>query len=422
MNLNDILSNISTRLNISRLNRMQQAITTDESPEVTLIAPTGSGKTIAFAIYMLRHINDTTPGIKALVIAPTRELTLQITGVLKAAAAPLKVTPLYGGHSMEDEKNSLKQAPDIVIATPGRLTDHINRKQIDLDTITVLVIDEYDKCLDLGFEPQIKKITARLNHITNTIFTSATPITPQKKHSQAELLSVVRVQSPTRDKADTLIDLIRSIPEKKIIIFVNHRESAERLHSIVKKAGDTTGLYHGGLDQHDREIAVELLKNGTTPILIATDLAARGLDIEGVDAVVHYHLPTSAEAWTHRNGRTARNGASGTAYVITSDADDIPPYIKIQRDYAPHLNLPPKTSETSTLYFSAGKKEKISRGDIVGFLLAHSELSSSEITGICVADHHALAAVPSAKIKSILNAVSPFKLKNKKVKVSIIRP
>lgn len=440
MKLSDILSNISSRLGISSLKPMQQALADEKARRVLLVAPTGSGKTLSFAIYMLRRLSGASGTTRGLIIAPSRELVLQITEVMRAAAAPLKVTAVYGGHRMEDEKNSLSPAPDIIIATPGRLVDHLNRGQVDLSHVEVLVLDEYDKCIDLGFERDLRKIVRSAGHPEATVLTSATSAAlpewigadgwktlsfnsgSSTEDSAPGRLDIVHVPSASKDKADTLIDLLRSMPQGKAIVFVNHRESADRLHALLRKAGDTAALYHGALDQHDRQTAVALLTNGSAPVLVATDLAARGLDITGVDAVIHYHLPTSPEAWTHRNGRTARNGADGTAYVITSEADDIPPYVDWQREYVPKPGLPPRAPQKATIHFNAGRKEKISRGDIAGFLMANAPLTPDEISAITVSDHEALAAVPAEKIDSVIKAVTPLKVKNRRVKISRLYP
>lgn len=175
-------------------------------------------------------------------------------------------------------------------------------------------------------------------------------------------MQVVRVESPSRDKLQTLVDLLRSLPDGRVIVFANHRESAERIHQAVVRAGLPAGLYHGGLDQNERENAIVLLANGTTPILISTDLGSRGLDIPELSAVIHYHMPVNEQAWTHRNGRTARQQAEGEVYVITSEGDDIPHYVTTDRDYAPTgRSANPIRSDRATLYFNVGKKEKSQR-------------------------------------------------------------
>lgn len=432
----DILANISAKLGIASLKHMQLEVAASPSRRIRLAAPTGSGKTIAFVINLLKNIAGPGRGVQGVIIAPSRELVLQIASVVKAAASGYKIVSLYGGHKMEDEKNSLMPAPDIVVATPGRLLDHLNRGFIDMSEATALVLDEYDKCVELGFEADMKRIVRRMKSVRLFILTSATIASelpgylPQDGWQELDYstggaanLQKVHVESQAADKAQTLVDLLCAIPKQKSMVFVNHRESAERLCTFLKKAHIPVALYHGGLDQHDRQLAVELFENGTINTLVATDLAARGLDIEGVDAVIHYHMPPTAENWVHRNGRTARNGAAGTTYVISSEADSIPDYVEWDRDYyPPALENTDLRSGISTLHFNAGRKEKISKGDIVGYLIANGGLQSGEIGKISVHDHEALVAVPSAKASSVIKEVEPHKLKNKKVRVTLVRP
>ena len=224
-----------------------------------------------------------------------------------------------------------------------------------------------------------------------------------------------------RDRLTTLSDLLHSLPNGRVIVFVNHRESAERIYDSLKKEHLPIGLYHGGLDQNDRENAIVQLANGSTPVLISTDLGARGLDIPELSAVVHYHMPTSPEAWTHRNGRTARQEAKGDIYVITAEGEDIPYYVTTDRDYAPSgHSSDPIHSDTATLYFNVGKKEKISRGDIVGFLIAKGGLTASEIGVITLRDHAALVGVPRKKARELLARLSPEKIKNTRAKISLL--
>lgn len=433
----EIISNISSKLGIESLNDMQQRMAgIAASGVVTLLAPTGSGKTIAFAIPLLKNLKPSAGFVQAVVMAPSRELVLQIAEVIRPIAIGLKTVAFYGGHSMQEEVNSLSVTPDIIVATPGRLLDHINRGHLDLGTASTLVLDEYDKSLELGFEDEMKKVCRRLTGVKLVILTSATPLmaipsylpsgnptvidfsgdgTPRRR------MQIVHIESPARDKLDTLIELLRSLNDGKIIVFANHRESVERIYSAVKKAGLPAGLYHGGLDQNDRENAIELLNNGTTPILISTDLGSRGLDIDQLTAVIHYHLPPSPEAWTHRNGRTARQDASGEIFVITAEGEDIPEYVEWDRDYYPKgKSSNPVRSHSATLYFNVGKKEKISRGDIVGFLIAKGGLDAKEIGKIALRDHSALVAVPRDKATQILNALQPHKIKNTRAKISIL--
>lgn len=434
----EIRANIASRLAITELNPMQQRMAQlPGSGTFTLISPTGSGKTLAFAIPLLKSLGPSDGRVRAVVMAPSRELVLQIFEVIRPIATGLKTVAFYGGHPMQEEVNSLAVTPDIIVATPGRLLDHLRRGQLDLSGVRTLVLDEYDKALELGFADEMKRVCRKLTSVSLIILTSATVLAelpsylPVSKRTELidfsestsprRQMQIVHVPSPVRDKLDTLIDLLRSLPDGRVIVFANHRESVERIHAALRKAGLPAGLYHGGLEQHDRENAVELLNNGTTPILVSTDLGSRGLDIAELSAVVHYHLPPSAEAWTHRNGRTARQDAEGEVYVITTDDESIPEYIEWDRDYVPQgKSERPITSSVATLYFNVGKKEKISRGDIVGFLIAKGGLEAGQIGRIALRDHSALVAVPRSEGRRLVKALMPEKIKNTRAKISLL--
>lgn len=434
----EIRANIASRLAITELNPMQQRMAQlPGSGTFTLISPTGSGKTLAFAIPLLKSLGPADGRVRAVVMAPSRELVLQIFEVIRPIATGLKTVAFYGGHPMQEEVNSLAVTPDIIVATPGRLLDHLRRGQLDLSGVRTLVLDEYDKALELGFADEMKRVCRKLTSVSLIILTSATvlaelpPYLPVSKRTELidfsestsprRQMQIVHVPSPVRDKLNTLIDLLRSLPDGRVIVFANHRESVERIHTALRKAGLPAGLYHGGLEQHDRENAVELLNNGTTPILVSTDLGSRGLDIAELSAVVHYHLPPSAEAWTHRNGRTARQDAEGEVYVITTDEESIPEYIEWDRDYVPQGKSDrPITSSVATLYFNVGKKEKISRGDIVGFLIAKGGLEAGQIGRIALRDHSALVAVPRSEGRRLVKALAPEKIKNTRAKISLL--
>lgn len=438
MNLKDITRAVTSLPGITALNPIQQAVAESKADSIILIAPTGSGKTIAFTIGLLLRAAEPYGATQTLVLAPSRELVMQTAEVIRRVARQYKTVALYGGHSMTDETNSLRPLPDIIVATPGRMLDHLQRGNITIESLRTLVIDEYDKQLELGFEQEMKRIIRRIGHVGDIILTSATELTDLPEYlprRQSQLIrhttpdtpqsrtETVRVESFVPDKLDTLCDLLRSLPDgSRTIVFVNHRESAERVKSRLDTEHIDAGLYHGALDQDSRATAIDLLTNGTTPVLVATDLAARGLDIEGIDNVIHYHIPVDEAAWTHRNGRTARVDATGTVYVITSEHDSVPGYIRFDRDYRPPLSDgSPRRSKVATLYFAAGKKEKISRGDIVGFLTNNSPLTAGEIGRIALHDHYALAAVPRSKVREALEAIAPARLKGKKIRVSQLR-
>lgn len=439
MKQTEIISNIKTRLGIESLNDMQLVMSGIETRgTAVLLAPTGSGKTVAFAIPMLRSLPAPQNKVMALVIAPSRELVLQIAEVIRQIATGYKTTALYGGHPMQEEINSLSVTPDIIVATPGRLLDHLKRGQLDLSAVGTLVLDEYDKSLELGFADEMRRIVKHLRQMKFLILTSATPLAEKpdwlplaspliidfsaKSDSPRSRTQIVHIESPSRDKIDTLTDLLNTLPDGRVIVFANHRESVERIYDILRSRNLPVGIYHGGLEQHDRENAIELLNNNSTPILVSTDLGSRGLDISGgVDSVVHYHLPPSPESWTHRNGRTARVDSTGTVYVITADGETIPDYVDWDRDWYPSGKSDnPIRSLNATLYFNVGKKEKISRGDIVGFLIAKGGLTAQQIGRISLRDHCTLVAIPRDAASKTLAAVAGQKIKNTRVKISLI--
>jgi superfamily II DNA/RNA helicase len=441
MEIKTILERLRERHNIATLNEMQQKMAATDAKGVILLSPTGSGKTAAFALRLLRFLGQPEGKVQAVVMAPSRELVIQIADVIRPVAAGLKTVAFYGGHSMTDEINSLSVTPDIIVATPGRLLDHLKRATLDLHSVRALVLDEYDKSLELGFHDEMKRIVKRMPAIKLVILTSATPLAEMPsflKMPKPEILDftanrtsgrlqTVKVDSAERDKLPILEALLRSLDNGKALVFVNHRESAERVYNDLKQKGFPVGLYHGGLEQRERKLAIDLLNNSTTPILVSTDLGARGLDIDNVQYVIHYHMPLSMESWTHRNGRTARMGADGTVYSIIADGENIPEYVDWQREFQPRsASANPIRSDFATIYINAGKKEKISRGDIAGFLMHKGELKPDQVGKIILDDHSAIVAVPREALTekgqpTLLERLAPHKLKNTRVRLSLIK-
>lgn len=441
MKLKDITENINTRLGIGSLNEMQTAAASvSHGASLLILAPTGSGKTLAFALPFLKSLGRPSGSVQGVVLAPSRELVLQIFGIIRPIATDYKTVAFYGGHSMQEEVNSLSVVPDIIIATPGRLLDHLQRGQLSLHDVRTLVLDEYDKSLELGFHDEMRRIAGRLKSLDTIIMTSATRLdempdfintgdltvldfTGGGKDVKKPAADIKRVESPATDKIDTLVQLLRDVAKEdtRTLVFSNHRESAQRIYDHLKKAGFPAGLYHGGLEQQDRERALLMFNNGTTPILVSTDLASRGLDIADVRSVIHYHLPPTAENWTHRNGRTARMGAGGDVYVITSEADNIPTYVAWDHDYRPAADGVIVPSKWATLHINAGKKEKISKGDIAGFFIQKGGLSASEVGTIDVKDHSAFVAVPKEKARETIKALEAYKIKNTRVRITQVK-
>lgn len=433
-----LLGRVKERLSIEKLTPLQHEMAALKLPaRAVLLSPTGSGKTLAFALLLLRSLNVGEGGVRGVVMAPTRELVLQVYDVLRTLAHPgLKVAVCYGGHSVETEKNALAADPDIVVATPGRLLDHLQRGHVSVHGVTSLVLDEYDKSLELGFLGEMRSIVGRMKNLRTVVLTSATVLselpdfigrapfrtfdyTAEGREAEPDV-TFLKVESPSADKLETLDALLSDLGGEKVIVFLNHRDAAERVWKHLAGRGYPAGLYHGGLDQDLRERALIMFSNGTTPVLVSTDLASRGLDIDGVGAVVHYHLPPTAEAMTHRNGRTGRMGASGRAFAIVSDSDKVPDFFPALDSYWPEAAGTPCPSGLATLYLNAGKKEKISRGDIAGFMIHKGGLEPAEVGRIDVRDHCAYVAVPSARADAVVRALASHKIKNTRVRVSKI--
>lgn len=440
----EFLPAVKERLCIEQLNEMQLKMMAQasEQRDIILLSPTGSGKTLAFTLPVMKLMKPSTGRVQCVVIAPSRELVMQIAGVMREVGRDFRVTALYGGHNVEDEVNSLKVVPDIIVATPGRLLDHAVRRNIDLLPVRILVLDEFDKSLELGFEEEMEKLTKRMKNVSRFILTSATnadvlpeflnltnPVTLNfvgENVSLKERMRVHRVDSDGKDKLESLLALLHNIntgatPEKSII-FVNHRESAERVADYLKKNGVDAVLYHGALDQRERETAVALFNNGSRPVLVATDLAARGLDIEKVASVIHYHQPLTPEAYTHRNGRTARVEADGDVYVLVGPEEDVKEFVDFNDtrhiDTSVRNNL---RSGLATLYIGGGKREKVSRGDILGFLVKEGGIDASQIGKINVYDHYALVAVKEEVVDKVLKAIAGKKLKGEKRRITILK-
>jgi ATP-independent RNA helicase DbpA len=436
MNYEKILSHFK----IDALNEMQKA-TIDailKPSDTILISPTGSGKTLAFLLPLLQLLNKDVKEVQVLILVPTRELAQQIEQVFKLMGTAFKINCCYGGHSVSIEKNNLQQPPAVLVGTPGRIAHHIDNKNVSIDKISVLILDEFDKSLDAGFQEEMSFIISQLTNLKKRILTSATPLKEipdfvklqkttrldfTKTHQQGESsLKIKVVRAATgQDKTDALMLLIGKLGDQSKIVFYNHRDAVERISEQLKKFKVEHGIYHGGLDQIDREKVLIKLKNGSINLLISTDLASRGLDIPEIEAIIHYQLPTTEDVMIHRNGRTARMNASGTAYFLLKDTDHLPPFLKItpENELLPDKLILPKPSDWKTLYISAGKKDKINKMDIVGMLLKKGGLQKDELGKIEVLDYSAYAAVKSEKISKTLQLIQNERIKNKKIKFEI---
>jgi len=440
MSNQDNLTTILSGLGITALNEMQQQANTavQENPEVLLLAPTGSGKTLAFLLPVLSLLKQEIDQVQCLVIVPTRELALQIEQVWRKIATGFKVTCCYGGHDMQTEVRSLTEPPALLIGTPGRLLDHMHRQSFSYRSIATLVLDEFDKSLELGFQEEMGEIVKNLRNLKKKVLVSATEgkkipsfvnvKTPVEidfitNQNQKSGLTLVQVLSEKGEKLDSLLKLLGTLGSESAMIFCNQRDSVERISTLLKEEGIECAFFHGKLEQEDRERTLIRFRNGSVLYLAATDLAARGLDIPDVKHVIHVEMPMKGDEFTHRNGRTARMQSEGTAYILLSKEEKLPEYII----YPPKvLSLPSKSTvppapEWTTVYISGGKKNKLNKMDIVGFLLQKGKLEKTDLGLIEVKDTISFAAVRKNKVKTMLGLIAEEKMKGKKFKIEIAR-
>lgn len=428
-------NNFLAKLGFQEFNEMQLEFFTeaDKNQNLILLAPTGSGKTLAFLLPLISSLEENKKQVQALVIVPTRELALQIEQVFKSLKTNFKSTLCYGGHSMRTEQNSLAEGATIVIGTPGRLADHIQRGSLELSEVKTVILDEFDKLLELGFHDQIESIFESISGSPKHFLTSATDLKkwpdflpfeyPQEinylDNTVKSNLELKVLYTSHKEKGENLLRLLSKFGQESSIVFCNHREAVDRLSILMKEYDFEHAVLHGGMEQLDREKNLIKFRSGTVNILVATDLASRGLDIPEIKHVIHYQLPHKEEAFVHRNGRTARMHAEGISYLVIADDEYIPDYIEqeIQEVSVEEDFSAPPPSEYVCIYFSAGKKHKISKGDIVGLLTKKGGLEGKEIGLITILETSSYAAVNRLKSTEVINKLHNEKLKKVKVKI-----
>jgi len=425
-------------LKITALNEMQHAaLNAAEKNDLILLSPTGSGKTLGFLLPLLELLDEANPLVQVLILVPSRELALQIEQVFRTIGSGFKVNCCYGGHSTKIEKNNLSQPPAVLIGTPGRIAYHLRLGNFSAESIHTLILDEFDKSLEFGFQTDMTVIIRQLPNLKKRVLTSATRMKEipgftgvtdaveldfLNNKANAPDIELKAVIADAADKLDTLFSLICKIGNKATLIFCNHREAVERISDLLWNRGVVHDIFHGGMEQEDRERALLKFRNGSHRLLITTDLASRGLDIPEIEYVIHYQLPHNEEAFLHRNGRTARMHAKGTAYLLLTP-DEKPDYLRGQteiEELTANLQLP-EITPWATLYIAAGKKDKVNKVDVVGLLLKKGGLNKDELGLIEVLDHSSYAAVKRNRIERMVQLIKGEKIKNKKVKIEISR-
>jgi len=432
--MSTLRKSILTKLGIETLNPMQEeAFTTiSSSPNTILLSPTGSGKTVAFLLPIIEQLDPECSEIQALILVPSRELAIQIEQVTRKMGSGFKVNAVYGGRAGSKDKLELKHRPAILIGTPGRVAAHLYKESFATEHIKTLVLDEFDKSLEVGFEVDMRDIIDELPNIEKRILTSATfgvgipkfvelinPITIDYLKEVTSQLQLKTVISPDQNKLETLVNTLCHIGNKSGIIFCNFKDTIKEVSNYLNENDIKHGCFYGGMEQIDREKALIKFRNGTHQVIIATDLAARGIDIPDLDYIIHFQLPNKLQEFTHRNGRTARMNADGSAYILQwkNHKPDYIPSNEIEK----LLDAPiPSTSKWQTLFITGGRKDKISKGDIAGLFFKQGKLDKDQLGVIELQRNCAYIAVQTPAINQLVETLNNTRLKKKKVRISIV--
>lgn len=433
------INELTEKIGINHLNEMQGAVVKaiqHTNDNIMVLSPTGSGKTLAYILPLVCMVDSASDDLQAIVIVPGRELALQSLNVLRSLGNDVRGYACYGGRPTMDEHRQLRQLkPHIIFATPGRMNDHIDKDNVDVDNVKWIIIDEFDKCLEMGFHEEMSYLINRLPFKARQILLSATPAEEMrhqtilksnfkvmdfipKDEQISGRVSIYQVRSPQKDKLEVLGKLLCQLGSDSTIVFLNYRDGVERTANYLKNCGFVVSYYHGGLEQKEREAAIYRFSNGSSNILVSTDLASRGLDIPNIKNIIHYHLPDTEDAFVHRVGRTARWDAMGDSYFVLGPEESIPEYVEAEiKEFTLQDNINTIPLPTmATIYIGKGKKDKISKGDIVGLLCKKAELENNEIGRIDVKDYYSYVAVPSQKLSRVLQRLAGEKIKGVKTR------
>ncbi|MEZ5083856.1 MAG: DEAD/DEAH box helicase [Bacteroidales bacterium] len=427
--------NILDKFGIEELNPMQEEarLAIHTNSDIVLLSPTGTGKTLAFLLPIIKELNPESSEIQALILVPTRELAIQIEQVAHQMGTGYKTNAVYGGRSGTKDKIDIKHRPAILIGTPGRVADHIRRENFSTQFIKTLVLDEFDKSLEIGFESEMKEIAEALPNIEKRILTSATqgvqvppfvglknPTIINYLENGLPQLKIKAIVSPDKDKLETLVKALNHLGNQPGIVFCNFKESIQRVSEFLTEKNIPHGCFHGGMEQTDRERTLIKFRNGTHQLLVATDLAARGIDVPAIRFIIHYHLPLKNREFIHRNGRTARMHNDGTAYVLQWQLEELPDFARNLAIEELTDALRPIASSWKTLYITGGRKDKISKGDIAGWIMKQGRIAKDQLGAIEIKQDCAFVAIHESKADQVIELVNNSKLKKKKVRVSVV--
>lgn len=416
--------------------------------DVRAQAKTGSGKTAAFGLGLLQHIEAGQYNTQALVLCPTRELADQVANELRRLARympNIKVLTLCGGVPFNIQRDSLSHAPHIIVATPGRLLDHLQKETVSLDALQTLVLDEADRMLDMGFADDIDAVISHAPARRQTLLFSATwpdaiaaisrriqqdPLTIEID-SVDELPAVEQqfYEVSRSEKIDLLQKLLSREQPASCVVFCNTKKDCQTVCDALNGNNQSALALHGDMEQRDRDQTLVRFSNGSSRVLVATDVAARGLDIKALEMVVNYELSWDPEVHVHRIGRTARAGESGLAISLcspeeTQRANALEDMLNIKVNWLPAptgLRIAPLEAAMATLCIDGGKKAKMRPGDILGALTGDIGLESADIGKIAIHPVHAYVAVKQSVARQAWKQLQQGKIKGKAVKVRLLK-
>lgn len=417
---------------------------------------TGSGKTAAFAIPMLQKLDMERRDLKGLVLCPTRELCAQVAREIRRLGRRhkgLQVLELAGGTALRPQAHALWRGAHLAVGTPGRVLDHLQKRTLDLRGLDTLVLDEADRMLDMGFEDEMSAILAATPATRQTVFFSATfprtfeamshqfqrdpvRVTVESEAEDTRQIRQVLVTAEPTDKLAALQWVLAAHPHESALIFANMKVTVQELERTLTKAGVSVAALHGDLEQFDRDQVLARFRNASTRVLVATDVAARGLDVKDLDLVVNYDLPAQPEIHVHRIGRTGRAGKTGLSVSIATPREDA----KVQNiekltgvvmerlsmdDAAPTPEVQAvglaRDARMDTIQISGGRKEKVRPGDILGALTGEAGgLAASDVGKIEIHDHFSYVAVSRDVSRAAVRSLIDGTIKGRKFQARLV--
>ncbi|EMR11925.1 ATP-dependent RNA helicase DbpA [Methylophaga lonarensis MPL] len=413
-------------------------------------AKTGSGKTAAFGIGLLQAINPRFFGVQALVLCPTRELADQVAKEIRKLASfmpNIKLVLLCGGKPIGPQIGSLEHGAHVVVGTPGRVQDHLRKNTLKLDGLKTLVLDEADRMLDMGFAEVMQDIIDQTPKQRQTLLFSATypddirkiskqfqnnpvSVTVESEH-RPDVIEQVFYEVSKQDRDNTLLALFEHYQPRNAIVFCHTKKQCDEVANLLQQHRITALPIHGDLEQRDRDQVLVRFANNSCSVLVATDVAARGLDIKALEMVINYELPRDPEIYVHRIGRTGRAGETGIAMSIVTPAETprimaIENTLKqpgrcdvlasLRRDKAFTMEAP-----MTTIQLDAGRKSKLRPGDILGALTGDAGLKGSQIGKIDIFDMSSYVAVENAAVRQAINYLAQGKIKGRSIRARKIQ-